>query len=236
MLDIIVPVYNEKDNIRRTIEAIENKVKTSHNILVIYDFEEDNTLPVVKDLLAKQANLMLLKNMFGRGVLNAIKAGFAAAKNEAVLVTMADLSDDLGDVDKMYKKIEIEGDDIVCGSRYMKGGEQIGGPPLKSFLSRMAGLSLYYLFGFPIHDVSNSFKMYRKAVLDKIKIESTGGFELGMEIVVKAYKNGYKIAELPTRWTDRTAGQSRFMFWRWLPKYLRWYFYAVRGKTSVPAT
>lgn len=230
MLDIVVPVYNEKDNIRKTIEEIENKVKTPHNILIIYDFEEDNTLPVVKDIMAKQANIKLIKNMYGRGVLNAIKSGFASAKNEAVLVTMADLSDDLSNVDAMYKKLEKEGYDIVCGSRYMKGGEQLGGPQVKSFLSRMAGLSLHYMFGFPTHDVSNSFKMYRKAVLDKIKIESTGGFELGMEIVVKAYKNGYKITELPTRWADREAGQSRFKFWAWLPKYLHWYFYAIYGK------
>jgi len=129
----------------------------------------------------------------------------------------------------MLAKIN-EGYDIVCGSRYMKGGRQIGGPKLKKSLSRIAGISLHLLVGIPVHDITNSFKMYTKNVLNDINIESTGGFELGMEIVIKAYNKGYKITEVPSIWSDRQSGDSRFRLWRWLPKYMHWYWFAVQKK------
>jgi hypothetical protein len=140
---------------------------------------------------------------------------------------MGDLSDDLSVVDVMVEKYR-QGFKVVCGSRYMKGGRQIGGPFLKRTLSRCAGLSLYYLFRVPTHDITNNFKLYDKALLDKLVIESQGGFEIAMEIVVKAFKNGYPICEVPTTWHDRTAGESRFRLWKWLPYYLKWYFFAIR--------
>jgi hypothetical protein len=112
----------------------------------------------------------------------------------------------------------------------MEGGRQIGGPPLKTFLSRTAGLTLHWLAGLPTRDVTNSFKMYRTGFIQKLRFESTGGFEIGMEAVVKAYVSGGRIAEVPSTWTDRVAGTSRFRLWRWLPKYLRWYLYAFRGR------
>ena len=121
-----------------------------------------------------------------------------------------------------------EGYDIVCGSRYMKGGRQIGGPRFKKFLSKFAGISLHLLVGIPVRDITNSFKMYTKKVLEDIRIESSGGFELGMEIVIKAYNKGYKITEVPSLWTDRQSGDSRFRLWRWLPKYLHWYWFAIQ--------
>ena len=88
-------------------------------------------------------------------------------------------------------------------------------------------MSLYYLAGLPTHDVTNSFKMYRKEWLDRLTIESSGGFEIGMEIVVKTFAAGGKIAEVPSTWTDRSAGASRFRIWKWMPNYLRWYWFAI---------
>jgi len=129
---------------------------------------------------------------------------------------MADLSDDLSKVDEMFEKIN-KGFDIVCGSRYMKGGEQKGGPWFKKLLSRTAGVSLHFFTGLPTHDVTNSFKMYTKKVLNGIKIESHGGFEIGMEIVIKAFQKGYNITEVPSSWRDRKKGKTRFRFWKWLP-------------------
>lgn len=226
-INIVIPVYNEGENIRLILAEIEKKVKTPHKIMIIYDFYEDNTIPVVKDLMKKNNNIMLLKNKYGKGALNAIKTGFESIDKGVVLVTMADLSDDIGKIDEMFQKIN-EGYDIVCGSRYMKGGKQIGGPWIKKILSRMAGVSLHYITKIPTHDVTNSFKMYAKKVLDEIKIESNGGFELGMEIVIKAHFSGYKVTEIPCIWVDRRKGESRFKIIRWMPKYLRWYFYSVR--------
>lgn len=227
-INIVVPVYNERENIRNTLYEIENKVKIPYKIFIVYDFEEDNTLPVIKDYMRQNKNIYLVKNKFGRGALNAIKTGFESIDDGIALVVMADLSDDLGKVNEMFKKIS-EGNDIVCGSRYMKGGKQIGGPWFKKLLSRMAGVSLHYLVGIPTHDITNSFKMYTKKVLDNIKVESNGGFELGMEIVIKAYFSGFKVTEIPCTWMDRQKGKSRFKILKWIQKYLRWYLYALRS-------
>ena len=120
--------------------------------------------------------------------------------------------------------------DIVCASRYMKGGCQVGGPRFKGFLSHAAGLLLCWFARLPTHDPTNSFKLYRKSYLNEVKIESTGGFELGMELVVKARALGRKIVEVPTTWRDRVAGKSNFKLWKWLPNYLRWFFYAFRRR------
>ena len=151
--------------------------------------------PLRDRLAATRNNLCLLKNKYGRGVLNALKTGLEALDG-VILVVMADLSDDLPKVDQMFAKIN-SGFDLVCGARYMKGGRQIGGPRVKGLLSRLAGVSLHLLGGIPTHDVTNSFKMYTKRVVDAIKIESSGGFEIGMEIVVKAHFAGYRITEDP---------------------------------------
>jgi dolichol-phosphate mannosyltransferase len=227
-LQIIIPVYNEGENIAKTLGETEDKIATPHTILIVYDFDEDNTIPVVQDM-ARQRPAMrvsLVKNRYGRGVLNAIRTGFDSVADGVVLVVMADSSDDLPVVDRMFEKIN-QGYDIVCGSRYMKGGKQIGGPPIKGLLSKVAGRSLHIMAGIPTHDISNSFKMYRKSVMENIEIESSGGFEIGMEIVVKAFYRSCRITEVPSVWRDRTAGKSRFKLTKWLPGYLRWYQYAL---------
>jgi len=227
-LGIIIPVYNEAANIGRTLEAIQKLVTTPHIVYIVYDFDEDNTLPVAKEYQDRGFNIRFLKNPV-RGVVNAIKTGLREADGDYLLVTMADMSDDYSVVDRMYR-LMLDGFDLVCGSRYMKGGRQIGGPLIKRNMSRIAGVSLHYLSGVPTHDITNSFKLYRKAMIDSINIESGGGFEIGMEITVKAYFSGYKVTEIPCTWTDREAGESRFRIAKWAPKYLKWYFLAVKKR------
>lgn len=226
-LELVIPVYNEAGTIEEVLGEIEGKLRMPHLVTIVYDSESDTTLPVLRVWQKSHANLRLLKNCHGRGALNAIKSGMENASTGVVLVMMADLADDLSNVGLMFAKIN-EGYDIVCGSRYMKGGRQVGGPLLKRWLSRLAGLSLYYLAGMPTRDVTNSFKMYRREVLKALPIESSGGFELGMEIVVKAQAAGFRITEVPAVWRDRQSGKSRFRLWRWLPGYLRWYWYGLR--------
>lgn len=232
-LQIVIPVYNEGENIGKTLAEIENNITTPHSILLVYDFDEDNTIPVVNEIIREQnaTNIFLIRNRYGKGVLNAIRTGFDSAKDGVVLVVMADSSDELSVVDTMFEKIN-QGYDIVCGSRYMKGGKQVGGPIIKGLLSRIASKSLHLITGIPTHDITNSFKMYRRAVLDDMKIESRGGFEIGMEIIIKAFFKGYKITEIPSTWRDRTAGKSRFRLLRWLPAYIRWYLYAIRQQSK----
>lgn len=230
MLSVVCPVYNEAENIPRVLDALRTNVALPMEVLIVYDREDDNTIPVVQKIAASYPfKVKLVRNRFGVGALNAIKTGFLEARCAAVLVLMADLSDDLAIVPEMSRLITAEGFDIVCGSRYMPSGRQLGGPLLKSFLSRLAGVSLHYFIGLPTRDATNSFKMYRREFLQATDIESTGGFEIGMELVVKAFVGGRKITELPTTWRGRTAGTSRFRMWKWLPKYLRWYVFAFRG-------
>lgn len=224
-LSIVIPVYNEGDNIGRTLDAIAAQVTTPHRISLVYDFDEDTTLPVVRDRQDFGCTIRLIKNPTP-GVVGAIKTGLCLAEEEYVLVTMADMSDDYADVDIMYRLMG-QGYDLVCGSRYMKGGRQIGGPIVKKFLSRLAGVSLPYLAGVPTCDATNSFKLYRKSMLEALSIESKGGFEVGMEIVIKSHALGYKVTEIPTCWTDRTVGTSRFRLVRWAPYYIRWYVRAL---------
>lgn len=226
LLHIVTPVYNEADNFPAQYKEVKKLIKTPHELIVVYDFDEDNTVPVVKSFQKKDKNLRLHKNTRGRGALNALLSGFDFVKSGPVLVIMADLSDDLRIVDKMYDKY-LEGYAVVCGSRYMKGGKQIGGPFVKRTMSRLAGVSLFWLRRLPTHDITNNFKMYDKKFLNTIDIESQGGFEIAMEITAKAFKQKQKITELPSTWRDRTAGEAQFKLWKWLPSYLRWYFYAL---------
>jgi dolichol-phosphate mannosyltransferase len=233
-LSIVVPVYNEPDNIGPTLRRISDEVRTPHEVLVVYDFDADTTVPVVRSLQADLPQVRLHRNDIGRGVLNAMRAGIAASRAPLVLITMADGSDEMDRVDEMVR-LGQRGAAVVAGSRYMKGGGQEGGPLLKRTLSRVAGLSLHWLAGVPIHDATNNFKLYRRDFLDSVTIESTGGFELALELTAKAARARKPMAEVPTTWRDRTAGESRFRFREWIPKYLRWYLHAVRGRFARPA-
>lgn len=226
----MVPVYNEGENVVATLRGIVERSRTRPlEVLVVYDFDGDTTVPVVERLQSEIPELVLHKNTIGRGVLNAIKSGLAAARAPYVLVTMGDGSDDPGDIDSMYVLAK-GGADVVAGSRYMRGGHQLGGPLLKRSMSRAAGLSLHWVAGIPVHDATSNFRMYSRRLLDKVTIESDGGFELGIELTVKAHLLGMRVAEVPTTWRDRTAGQSRFQLWRWLPRYLRWYRRGIAGR------
>ncbi len=228
-LSLIVPVYNEAENFPTLVAEIERHVPQPLAAYVVYDFDGDTTLPVARQFACDRPWLRLVKNEFGRGVVAAIRTGFQAAGLGPALVVMADLSDDLTQVPAMLALYE-SGYRVVCASRYMKGGRQLGGPVVKRALSRLAGLSLHWFVGFPTHDATNNFRLYDAALVNELGIESTGGFELAIELTAKAFRRGVPIAEVPTTWKDRTAGQSRFRLWKWLPRYLRWYVYALTGR------
>jgi glycosyltransferase involved in cell wall biosynthesis len=229
-LSVVVPVYNEGENVIPTLRGIVERTKTRPlEVLVVHDMDEDTTVPVVKELQAELPELRLHKNTLGRGVLNAMKSGLRAARGQFVLITMGDGSDNPADIDPMYE-LARGGADVVAGSRYMRGGRQLGGPLLKRSMSRAAGLSLHWLGGLPVHDATSNFRLYSKRLLNQVTIESVGGFELGLELTVKAYLLGMRVAEVPTTWRDRTAGESRFKLWQWLPRYLHWYWRGMAGR------
>ncbi len=232
-INIVIPVYNEKGNIGQALTRIKEEVRIPYKVTIVYDFDEDNSLPEARDYNERlQIDLHFQKNAFGKGALNAIKTGLQYSTDEYTIVTMADLSDPPRVINDMFAKAISENSHIVCGSRYMSGGAQLGPKTFKSFLSKSAGLTLKYFAGIPTHDATNSFKLYSKKLLNEITIESKGGFELGLELVVKAHLNGYAVHEVPTIWQDRTNGESRFKLYQWLPKYLKWYFLAYTPKKN----
>jgi glycosyltransferase involved in cell wall biosynthesis len=228
-LAIVVPVYNEGEAVEPVLRALSAGVETPHEIVVVYDFDEDTTVPVVARLAGELPGLRGLRNELGRGVLNAMKAGIAGTQAPYVLISMADGSDEPHVVDPMVA-LARSGADIVAASRYMRGGRQIGGPLFKRLMSRTAGLTLHWFAGVPTHDPTNNFKLYSRRFLDTVAIESTAGFELALELSVKATLMGRRVDEIPTTWRDRTAGQSNFKLRKWLPHYLHWYRVAFVGR------
>ena len=230
-LHLIVPVFNEHENFPRLVEEVERHAPRPYRLLVVYDFNEDTTVPVARQFAESRPELVLVRNNLGRGPANAIRAGFAAVESGPAVVVMADLSDDLSTLTPMLDLYH-QGYEVICPSRYMRGGSQQGGPWVKRILSRMAGLSLAWLARFPVHDATNNFRMYDAALVREMGIESEKGFEIALELTAKAFAGGARIAEVPTTWRDRTAGQSNFRLMKWLPYYLRWYLYAMRAGWS----
>lgn len=228
-VSFVIPVYNEPDNITPTLQAIAKHVSFDHEVLVVHDMDEDTTVPVVRGLQDSMPNVRLLRNDLGRGVLNAMKAGIDDARAPYVIVSMADGSDDYAVADAMVA-LARSGADVVAASRYMRGGGQIGGPRLKGLMSRVAGVSLYWLGGVGTHDATNNYKLYSRDFLREVEIESDGGFELALELTVKATRAGRTVREVPSVWRDRSEGESRFKLRAWLPHYLRWYFRCLAGR------
>lgn len=223
-LSIVLPVYNEGLSIESVLRRLEGCVDTPHETLIVYDFDEDDTIPVVNRLRAEFGGLQLVRN-HDRGVLAAMRTGISVARGQFVLVTMADGSDDPETIDRMVDEARA-GAAMVVGSRYMPGGRQVGAPFFKQALSRSAGLTLHWFAGLPVHDATNNFRLYDRSFLDSVTVESVAGFELGLELTAKAYAAGLPMAEVPTLWQERTAGTSKFKLRAWLPHYIKWYVQA----------
>jgi dolichol-phosphate mannosyltransferase len=219
-LVVVVPVYNEGANFRAWAETSAPHLPHGTEVRVVYDFEEDDTLPVVKTLVSDGARSFKLVRNRGRGVLSALVTGLTSVEEGPVLVSMADLSDDFPLIPEMLAAYR-GGATVVVASRYMKGGRQIGGPWLKGQLSRWGGVTLHKLARFPVHDATNSFRLYDAGFVRSLAIESKGGFEIGFEITLKAWMAGKSVVELPCTWQDRVAGRSRFNLRKWLPLYAR---------------
>jgi dolichol-phosphate mannosyltransferase len=224
-VSIIVPVYNEGDLVVPLLERILDRVTMSCEVLAVYDTIEDTTMPHLESLAERDARLLPTLNTHRRGPAFALRSGVAQATAPVVVVTMADGSDDPDQIEDLVHLVE-RGVVIAAASRYMQGGQQVGGPFLKGRLSKLAGLTLYWFGRVGTHDATNSFKAYQREFVDRVGIESTAGFEVGIEMVAKARRYRMPVAELPTIWLDRGGGQSNFQIRRWLRHYLRWYVFA----------
>jgi glycosyltransferase involved in cell wall biosynthesis len=232
-VSIVIPVYNEGDEVTPIIERIIESVQLSNEILVVFDSPEDTTRPVIERLSQRYSQVRPLHNTYGRGPAFAIRFGIDSAIAPVAVVTMADGCDDPSQIDQLAKLVE-RGVVVAAASRYARSGQQVGGPIIKGFISRMAGLSLYWLARVGTRDATNSFKAYSTSFVGKVGIESDKGFEIGIEMVAKARRFREPVAEIPTIWLDRAFGESNFKLMAWLSRYLHWYFFAFGPRKSLP--
>lgn len=211
----VIPAHNEEGNIERVVDHI---IPVLQNALIVSDYEivlvndnsSDTTGAIIDALVLGNTHIRAVHRTDTPGFGNAVKAGLAVATGEVIIPVMGDLSDDPEDIVHLVERIA-EGYDIVYGSRFVKGGELHGYPCLKLVANRLFNNTLRLSFGIPHRDVTNAFKAYRKEVLDEIgvqNLESTG-FDLTIELALKAHIAGFSSAEVPVRWYDRTAGEAK---------------------------
>ena len=231
-VSVVIPAYNEGEHIVPVLERLFEAVMLPCEVLVVVDTPDDTTRPVVHRLAEAQPRLRCLINDYGRGPANAIRYGIDHAATPVTVVTMADGCDDVRQVDDLVRLIE-RGVAVAAASRYMAGGQQVGGPLLKGMMSAAAGRSLRLLARVGTRDATNSFKAYSTAFVRAVGIESRDGFEIGIELTAKAKRLRLPIAEIPTIWLDRHDGLSNFRVAAWLPKYLRWYRFAFGRRLNL---
>jgi glycosyltransferase involved in cell wall biosynthesis len=229
---IVIPAYNEDEQIVPILDRLFESVRLPCEVLVIVDSDTDTTVPVVEEYAQKEDRIRCLVNIYGRGPANAIRFGIDAARAPVAVVTMADGCDDARQIDELARLVE-RGVAVAAASRYMAGGQQVGGPVLKGTLSRAAGRSLRILAHVGTRDATNSFKAYSTEFVREVGIDSRDGFEIGIELTAKAKRLGLPVAEIPTIWLDRQAGVSNFKVAQWIPSYLRWYKFAFGPRMSA---
>ena len=232
-VSVVVTVYNEGEMVTDCLERIVEAVTLPCEVLVVYDTADDSSRAPAEAFAARDDRIRPTLNTYGRGPAYAIRYGIDRAVAPVIVVTMADGCDDPSQIDTLTKLVE-RGVVVASASRYMRGGQQVGGPWFKAFLSRSAGRSLYRLARVGTHDATNSFKAYNADFVRRVGIESDAGFEVGLELVAKARRYRQPVAEIPTIWLDRNFGMSNFKMAKWLPKYVRWYRYAYGPKLTLP--
>lgn len=231
-LTVIVPAYNEEENIARAIDDIET-LQIPFRLIVVNDSSRDRTAEVVRRKAAEYGNIQLINRKGKRGVGRCLNRAFEEVDEGVVTVVMADLADDIRDIPRMMAKIE-EGHDVVCGSRYIPGGAGRHDNRLKGGLSWLLGRALKLLAKLPTHDATNAFKMYRVSLIDDITPLLSDTFTTGLEITVRAFRNGYRVTEIPTRWQDRSFGASSFKILKVAPEYIYWFLWALLVSSAPP--
>jgi glycosyltransferase involved in cell wall biosynthesis len=231
-VSIVIPVYEEGEAIMPCLDRILGGVDLPCELLAVYDDPGDSTLPFLEQYAEKDPRVQPVRNGHGKGPARAIRWGIEQSRAPVAVVTMADGSDDPEQIDQLCKLVD-RGVVIAAASRYMSGGQQIGGPMLKSTLSRLAGLSLYWFGRVGTRDATNSFKAYSTDFVRAVGIDSDTGFEIGIELVAKARRLRLRTAEIPTIWLERAQGTSNFKVVSWLPRYLAWYRFAFGPKLTL---
>ncbi|HET9967211.1 MAG TPA: glycosyltransferase family 2 protein, partial [Streptosporangiaceae bacterium] len=192
---VVIPAYNEGREVIPVLDRLVEAVRLPCEVLIVVDRPEDTTAAVVQEYSAAHPSVRLAVNDYGIGPAWAIRYGIDRAAAPVVVVTMADGSDDPRQIDDLVRLVE-RGVVVAAASRYMPGGQQVGGPLLKRLLSRGAGQSLYWLARVGTRDATNSFKAYDRSFVERVGIESHDGFEIGLELTAKARRMRLPVAEL----------------------------------------
>ena len=224
-LEIVIPIYNEGEKVINLLIHFQNIIKTKFKVLLCYDLDDDDIF-LYKDKLKKfNFSIDLVKNPT-KGPCSAIKKGLYYGNSDCVVVYPADDFLNVEIIDVMYDAFT-KNHDIVVASRFIKGGSMKGCPIIKSILVRVASWSLYLLSSIPVKDASNGFRLFSRKLLNSVDVESKVGFAYSLELLAKCNRLKLKISEIPAKWEERSEGSSRFKIFKWLPEYLRWYFYGL---------
>ena len=233
LLSVVIPARDEEGCIASTVEHLHVELRLQnvpHEIVVVDDGSADGTWTTLESLKARIPSLRPVQNPAPHGFGRAVDCGFDHMKGDAVVVMMADESDDCRDVVCYWEKLN-EGYDCVFGSRFMRGGGVIDYPKMKLLLNRLANYFVKMLFRISLNDTTNAFKAYRKEVIDGCRPLIAPHFNITIEIPLKAIVRGYSWTTIPITWRNRRTGTpklkikemgSRYLFiclYVWLEKY-----------------
>jgi len=248
LLSVVIPMRNEQGAIASTVEHLHVELRlhdVPHEIVTVDDGSTDATWETVQALTARVPALRPVQNTGEHGFGRAVICGIDHCQGDAVVVMMADESDDCRDVVRYWERL-IEGWDAVFGSRFMRGGGVIDYPKHKLIINRLANLFLRLLFRVPLNDFTNAFKAYRRRTLEGCRPFLSPHFNLTVELPLKTIVRGYSWTVMPITWRNRRYGisklkikemGSRYLFvalYCWLEKYFSGGDY--RQKEAAPQT
>lgn len=232
-LSIVIPARDEEGCIESTVEHFHLEMRLNgidHEIIVVDDGSGDRTWQILGDLSRRLPELRPIRNDGDHGFGRAIIRGLDAMTGDAVVIVMADESDDCRDAVRYWRTLN-QGWECVFGSRFVSGGGVIDYPWLKLRLNRLANLMVRLLFGISLNDTTNAFKAYRRTVIDGCRPFIAPHFNLTVELPLKAIVRGFSWTTIPITWRNRRSGVaklkikemgSRYLFiilYVWLEKY-----------------
>ncbi len=227
-ISIVMPVRNEGVNLRMILKIINALMETPYEVLVVYDSPDDDSIPAAAAMQKQYPAVKPLHNQLGRGVVNAVRSGVAAAKGEYVLILPADDMGAIFSINQMLAEIE-KGYDLVSATRYAKGGKVVGGAISSRMLSRIANKLFIIFAGSAMTDSTVGIKIFKREVFGRIKLECNPvGWAFAFEMAIKAQLMGLKTSEVPIVSINRFyGGTSTFKLKRWITEYIRWFFWGL---------
>ena len=224
-LDIIIPVYNEDENIVQLLKTLEDEIVCNFRVLICYDSESDKTLKYLKNNNVINKEILLIKNP-KQGPNSAIIEGINSSIAEIILIYMADDFDNVKLINNMINLIE-RGNDLIIPSRFIPGGKMLGAKKIKKMITIIGAYLIYYFARIPFKDCTNAFKMFSASLKNKIKLDSTTGFTFALELTTKSYLLNLKIIEIPSIWIETRNKKSNFKVFKWLPYYIYWLLFSI---------